>query len=69
MWKGLRVDRLEAILIAAVETGSVSAAGRKLGTPLVSRKVAELEAYLHTRLLAPCFPGHFPGAEKVRSAT
>lgn len=49
------MDRLEAmsILIAAVETGSLSAAGRKLGTPLptVSRKVAELEAYLHTRLL------------------
>ena len=55
MRKGLRVDRLEAmsILIAAVETGSLSAAGRKLGTPLptISRKVAELEAYLHTRLL------------------
>lgn len=49
------MDRLEAmsILIAAVETGSLSAAGRKLGTPLptISRKVAELEAYLHTRLL------------------
>ena len=42
-----------SILIAAVETGSLSAAGRKLGTPLptISRKVAELEAYLHTRLL------------------
>ena len=49
------MDRLEAMsmLAAAVETGSFSAAGRKLGVPLptVSRKVAELEAHLKTRLL------------------
>tara|TARA_R110002110_G_scaffold115205_3_gene285784 strand:- start:2510 stop:3457 length:948 start_codon:yes stop_codon:yes gene_type:complete len=49
------MDRLEAmsILIAAVEAGSLSAASRKLGTPLptVSRKVSELESRLNTRLL------------------
>ena len=49
------MDRLEAMstLMAAVETGSLSAASRKLGMPLatVSRKVADLETYLRTRLL------------------
>ena len=49
------MDRLEAmaVLVATVETGSLSAAGRKLGIPLptVSRKLSELEAHLHTRLL------------------
>jgi DNA-binding transcriptional LysR family regulator len=49
------MDRLEAmsVLVAAVETGSLSAAGRKLRTPLptISRKVSELEAHLGTRLL------------------
>jgi DNA-binding transcriptional LysR family regulator len=49
------MDRLEAmsILVAAIEAGSLSAAGRRLGIPLatVSRKVAELEAHLRTRLL------------------
>jgi len=49
------MDRLEAmsILVAAVEAGSLSAAARRLGTPLatVSRKVSELEAHLRTRLL------------------
>jgi DNA-binding transcriptional LysR family regulator len=49
------VDRLEAmaVLVATVETGSLSAAGRKLGIPLptVSRKLSELEAHLRTRLL------------------
>jgi DNA-binding transcriptional LysR family regulator len=49
------MDRLESmsILVAAVEAGSLSAAGRRLGMPLatVSRKVAELEAHLKTRLL------------------
>ncbi|RDK00315.1 LysR family transcriptional regulator [Paraburkholderia lacunae] len=49
------MDRLEAmsIFVAAAETGSFSAASRKLGTPLptVSRKVAELEAHLNARLL------------------
>jgi len=50
------MDRLEAmsILIAAVEAGSFTAAGRRLGVPLptVSRKILELEAHLGTRLLA-----------------
>lgn len=50
------MDRFEAmsILVAAVETGSLTAASRKLNIPLptVSRKLAELEAHLGTRLLA-----------------
>ena len=50
------MDRFESItvLLAAVETGSLSAAGRKLGMPLatVSRKVSELEAHLKARLLS-----------------
>jgi DNA-binding transcriptional LysR family regulator len=49
------MDRLEtmSILVAAVEAGSLSAAARRLGTPLatVSRKVSELERHLKTRLL------------------
>lgn len=49
------MDRLEAmsILLAAVEAGSLSAASRRLGTPLatVSRKVSDLEAHLKVRLL------------------
>ncbi len=49
------MDRLDAmsILVASVEEGSFSAAGRKLGVPLptISRKVADLEAHLKTRLL------------------
>ena len=49
------MDRIEAmsVLLAAVETGSLSGAGRKLGMPLptVSRKVSELEAHLKARLL------------------
>ncbi|WP_434725660.1 LysR family transcriptional regulator [Mesorhizobium sp. RIZ17] len=49
------MDRLEAmnILLATVEEGSFSAAGRKIGMPLptVSRKVAELEAHLKTQLI------------------
>jgi len=49
------VDRIEAmsVFLAAVEGGSLSAAGRKLGMPLptVSRKVSELESHLKTRLL------------------
>jgi DNA-binding transcriptional LysR family regulator len=49
------MDRLEAmsILLAVVDAGSLSAAARRLGTPLptVSRKLAELEAHLRTRLL------------------
>ena len=49
------MDRLEAmsILIAAAETGSLTAASRKLGAPLptVSRKVSDLEAHLNARLL------------------
>lgn len=49
------MDRLDAmaILVAAVEEGSFSAAGRKLGVPLptISRKIADLEAHLKTQLL------------------
>jgi DNA-binding transcriptional LysR family regulator len=42
-----------SILVAVVDSGSLSAAARRLGMPLatVSRKVAELEAHLKTRLL------------------
>jgi DNA-binding transcriptional LysR family regulator len=54
-WKGYRMDRLDAMRVfaTAVETGSLSAAGRKLGMPLatVSRKLSELEAHLASRLL------------------
>jgi DNA-binding transcriptional LysR family regulator len=49
------MDRLEAmtILLAAVDTGSLSGASRHLRIPLatVSRRVAELEEHLHVRLL------------------
>lgn len=49
------MDRLEAmsVLLAVVEAGSLSGAGRKLGAPLptVSRKLSELEAHLNTRLV------------------
>ena len=48
------MDRLDAmsILVAVAEAGSLSAAARRLGTPLttVSRKMSELEAHLKTRL-------------------
>ena len=49
------MDRLEAmsLLVTVADTGGFSAASRKLGMPLptVSRKIAELEAHLKTRLL------------------
>src|SRR6185437_3533082 len=49
------MDRLEAmaILVAVVEPGSFTAAGRRLGIPLptVSRKLGELEGHLGCRLL------------------
>lgn len=49
------MDRLDAMrmLVASVDEGSFSAAGRKLGIPLptVSRNIAELEAHLQTQLL------------------
>jgi DNA-binding transcriptional LysR family regulator len=49
------MDRFESmsILVAVVDAGSLSAASRQLSIPLatVSRKVGELEAHLHTRLL------------------
>jgi DNA-binding transcriptional LysR family regulator len=49
------MDRLEAmtILLAAVDTGSLSAASRHLRIPLatVSRRVAELEEHLGVRLV------------------
>ncbi|PLQ00021.1 LysR family transcriptional regulator [Cupriavidus pauculus] len=42
-----------SLLVAVVDAGSFSSAARKLGVPLptVSRKVADLESYLSTRLL------------------
>jgi DNA-binding transcriptional LysR family regulator len=49
------VDRFDAmtVFLEAVETGSLSAAGRKLGMPLatVSRKLSDLEKHLGARLL------------------
>lgn len=49
------MDRLGAmaVLAAVIETGSLSAAGRRLGMPLptVSRKISDLEAHLKTRIL------------------
>lgn len=49
------MDRLDAmeVLLAVVDAGSLSAGSRRLNTPLpsVSRKVAELERHLGTRLL------------------
>ena len=49
------MDRLEAMSVfaAIIEAGSLSAAGRQLNVPLatVSRKLAELEAHLKTRLI------------------
>lgn len=49
------MDRLEAmsLLVASIEEGSFSAAGRRLGVPLptISRKVAELESHLKVQLL------------------
>ena len=42
-----------SLLLAVVDSGSLSAASRRLGIPLttVSRKVSDLEAHLKTRLL------------------
>lgn len=52
---GIVMDRLEAMttLLTIVDTGSFSAASRKLRTPLttVSRRVADLETHLRTKLL------------------
>ena len=49
------MNRLEAMstLLAAVDAGSLSGASRQLGLPLatVSRRVADLEAHLRTKLL------------------
>jgi DNA-binding transcriptional LysR family regulator len=49
------MNRLESmrVLLAAIDAGSLSAAGRTLGMPLatVSRKISVLEAGLKTRLL------------------
>ena len=54
IWKAGQMDRLEAmsVIVAVNETGSFSAASRKLKTPVatVSRKVAELEARLKAQL-------------------
>ncbi len=42
-----------SLLVAVVDSGSLSAAARRLGVPLptVSRKIADLETHLKTRLL------------------
>jgi DNA-binding transcriptional LysR family regulator len=49
------MDRFEAmkVLVAVVDAGSLSAAGRNLAMPLatVSRKISDLESDLNTRLL------------------
>ena len=49
------MDRLEAMamLVEAVDSGSLSAVSRKMNVPLptVSRKIADLESHLGTRLL------------------
>jgi DNA-binding transcriptional LysR family regulator len=49
------VDRLEAMamLVEAVDSGSLSAVSRKMNVPLptVSRKIADLESHLRTRFL------------------
>lgn len=49
------MDRLEAMstLVAVIDAGSLSAAGRRMGVPLptVSRRISELEARLGARLL------------------
>jgi DNA-binding transcriptional LysR family regulator len=49
------MDRFDSmsVLLAVTDAGSLSAGARRLGMPLatVSRKVSELEAHLHTRLL------------------
>lgn len=49
------MDRLDAmaVFLAAVDTGSLSGAGRQLDMPLatVSRKLTDLETHLRTRLL------------------
>src|SRR5512138_1479702 len=49
------MDRLEAmsVLVTAVDTGSLSAAGRHLRMPLatVSRKISDLERHLQTQIL------------------
>jgi DNA-binding transcriptional LysR family regulator len=49
------MNQLESmrVLVAVIDAGSLSAAGRKLGIPLatVSRKIAQLEAHLKVRLL------------------
>lgn len=49
------MDRLDAmvVLLAVVETGSLSAASRRLGAPLatISRKVSELERHLKAQLV------------------
>lgn len=49
------MDRLEAMSVfaAVIDGGSLSAAGRRLNVPLatVSRKLADLEAHLGTRLI------------------
>ena len=62
------MDRFESMsmLLTVVEAGSLSAAARKLGTPLatVSRKVSELEAHLRSahQPVEPANHAHRSGA-------
>lgn len=50
------MDRLDAmsLLLEVIDSGSFSAAGRRVGMPLatVSRRISDLERHLQTRLLA-----------------
>src|SRR5215813_5879483 len=52
--KGRAMDRLEgmSIVLAVAESGSLSAAARRLNTPVAtaSRKITELEAHLRAKL-------------------
>src|SRR6516162_1230217 len=53
-WKGRAMDRLEgmSIVLAVAEAGSLSAAARRLNTPVAtaSRKISELETHLRAKL-------------------
>jgi DNA-binding transcriptional LysR family regulator len=53
-WKATSMDRLEAmsLVLAVTEAGSLSAAARRLNTPVAtaSRKITELEEYLRVKL-------------------
>ena len=58
------MDRFDAmrLLVTAVEAGSLSAASRRLGTPLptISRRIADLERHLNAKLLLRSTHGLVP---------